>query len=107
MIQLYNVVEFLATFTELFVAYLVLRTIFYDKRKLTNYYIDAIMAASGTIMVLCCNKIALFSYFTIIIVGIYLSVSARIIYRINYITLFSAVGFYLLCMNSFDFLCYR
>ena len=61
MIQLYNVVEFLATFTELFVAYLVLRTIFYDKRKLTNYYIDAIMAASGTIMVLCCNKIALFS----------------------------------------------
>ena len=46
MIQLYNVVEFLATFTELFVAYLVLRTIFYDKRKLTNYYIDAIMAAS-------------------------------------------------------------
>ena len=107
MIQLYNVVEFLATFTELFVAYLVLRTIFYDKRKLTNYYIDAIMAASGTIMVLCCNKIALFSHFTIIIVGIYLSVSARIIYRINYITLFSAVSFYLLCMNSFDFLCYR
>ncbi|MBQ2800139.1 MAG: GHKL domain-containing protein [Lachnospiraceae bacterium] len=104
MSMLYVAIEFLASFTELYVAYLVLSTIFKDRRKSENLRADVIMAIIGTLMVLLCNRIELFSYFTIIIVSIYLSVSAKLIYKLNCITIFSVISFYLLCMNSFDFL---
>lgn len=101
---LYGTIEFMASFIELFVAYLVLSTIFKDERKIMNLCADAIMAVVGVIMVLLCNGIELFSYLTIVIVAIYLSVSAKLIYKVNFTPIFSVVSFYLLCLNSFDFL---
>lgn len=104
MSMLYGAIEFLASFIELFVAYLVLSTIFKGGKKIGNLCADAILAVIGVILVLLCNRIDLFSYLTIVIVAIYLSVSAKLIYKVNYITIFSVVSFYLLCLNSFDFL---
>jgi hypothetical protein len=103
MSALYIAIEFLASFTELYVAYLVLSILFQDRRKSEKLCVDAIMAIIGTVMVLLCNRVEMFSYLTIIIVSIYLSVSAKLIYKLNYITIFSVISFYLLCMNSFDF----
>lgn len=101
---LYVAVEYLASFIELFGAYFVLTAIFKGRRKIRSLYVDAIMAAIGVIMVLLCNRISLFSYLTIVIVAVYVSVSAKLIYKVNFISVFSVVSFYLLCMNCFDFL---
>lgn len=101
---LYGIIEFAASFVEIFVAYLVLLTIFKDKRIYRSLHIDILMTILGVGIVLACNKIALFSYFTILIVGLYLSLSAKIIYRVNLLGIFAVTSFYLICMNTFDFM---
>lgn len=99
----YSLIEFGASFIEIYIAYLVMSIVFKEKKKLTVSYVEIILAAIAAVGVLCCNKIALFSYLTIVLVGIYLSISARVFYQVNYLIIFSVVSFYLLCLNSFDF----
>lgn len=101
---MYEIIEFVSTLTELLIANLILETLFKSQRKYESLCADVTIAFIGSILVLLCNQVSLFSYFTIIITGLFLSISARIIYKINYITIFSVVSFYLLCMNCFDFL---
>lgn len=101
---IYGAVELLASFVELFVAYLVLSSVFQKERKVEKKKIDLIMSLVGVIMILLCNKVEFFSYITIVLVAAYLVVSAKLIYKANTVAIFSVVSFYLLCMCSFDFL---
>lgn len=101
---IYGAVEFLASFVEVFVAYLVLSSVFRGKRKYQRLTVDLVLSVIGVVMVLLCNRIELFSYLTIVIAAVYLAASARIVYDVNLVTLFSVVSFYLLCLNCFDFL---
>lgn len=101
---IYGAVEFLASFVELFVAYLVLSSVFQKERKVEKKKIDLIMSFVGVIMILLCNKIEFFSYLTLVLVAVYLVISAKLIYKANTVAVFSVVSFYLLCMCSFDFL---
>ena len=101
---IYGAVEFLASYVELFVAYLVLSSAFPKERKVEKKKVDHIMSFVGVIMVLLCNKIELLSYLTLVFVTTYLVVSAKLIYKVNIVAIFSVVSFYLLCMCSFDFL---
>lgn len=104
MVGLYALIEFGATFIEFYIAYLVMAIVFREKRiDSTLPYVEIILTVIATFVVFCFNQESLFSYLTIVIAGIYLSVSARIFYRVNYLTIFSVVSFYLLCLNSFDF----
>lgn len=100
---LYGLIEFGASFVEIYIAYLVMSIVFKEKRKMVPFYVEVILAIVAAFIVLCCNYVTLFSYLTIVIVGIYLSISARVIFQVNYLTIFSVVSFYLLCLNSFDF----
>lgn len=100
----YGAVEFLASFVEVFVAYLVLSSVFRGRRKYQRLTADLVMSVVGVVMVLLCNRVELFSYLTIVIAAVYLAVSAKIIYDVNLVTIFSVVSFYLLCLNCFDFL---
>lgn len=100
---IFGIVEFSASFVELYILYLIFVNIFKDQRKYGSVYIDIGLSIIGTIIVLFCNQLVLFSYLTIVIVGVYLSISTWILYDVNYITAFSIVSFYLLFMNSFDF----
>lgn len=101
---IYGAVEFLASFVEVFVAYLVLSSVFRGKRKYQRLTADLVLSAIGVVMVLLCNRVELFSYLTIVIAAVYLAVTAKIVYDVNLVTLFSVVSFYLLCLNCFDFL---
>lgn len=101
---IYGAVEFLASFVELFVAYLVLSSVFPKERKVEKKKIDPMMSFVGVIMILLCNKIEFFSYLTLVLVAVYLVISGKLIYKANTVVVFSVVSFYLLCMCSFDFL---
>lgn len=103
MMLVYGMAEFLSTFIEGFIAYLVFSDIFANKRKRGNRKTDMVLSLVITTMVLFCNQFVLFSYFTLILVEIYLSVSVWMLYGVNYITAFSVMSFYLVCMNFFDF----
>lgn len=100
----YSSVDLGASFVELYTAYLVFANVFEGNKKRKSIYKDIIMAIVGVLVVLFCNKFKLFSYVTIIIVWIYLSMSARMEYKYESAVIFSISGFYLLCMNCMDFL---
>lgn len=104
MIVFYNIVEFFAGLIEIFIAYKVLEIIFTSKRIRVVGHSDVLLSAVATGIVLIFNNIKLFSFFTIVFVGMFISISILFLYRINFITAFSVTSFYLLCMNSFDFL---
>lgn len=103
MMLVYGMTEFLSTFIECFIAYLVFSDIFLDKRRYGDRRMDIRLAIVGTVVVLFCNQFVLFSYFTLIVIEIYLSVSVWRVYQVNYITAFSVTSFYFTCMNFFDF----
>lgn len=103
MMLVYGMTEFLSTFIECFIAYLVFSDIFLDKRRYGDRRMDIRLAIVGTVVVLFCNQFVLFSYFTLILIEIYLSVSVWRVYQVNYITAFSVTSFYFTCMNFFDF----
>ena len=104
MIVFYNIVEFFAGFIEISIAYKVLEIIFTSKRIKFVGNSDVLLSAVATGIVLIFNNIKLFSFFTILFVGMFISITTLFSYRINFITSFSVTSFYLLCMNSFDFL---
>ncbi len=103
MMLVYGMAEFLSTFIEGFIANLIFSDIFSEKRKRGNRKTDIVLSVGLTTVVLFCNQFALFSYFTLIVVAFFLSVSVWRIYQVNYITAFSVMSFYLVCMNFFDF----
>ena len=100
----YSSVDLGASFVELYTAYLDIAHVFEGNKKRKSIYKDIIMAIVGVLVVLFCNKFKLFSYVTIIIVWVYLSMSARMEYKYESAVIFSISGFYLLCMNCMDFL---
>ena len=65
MMLVYGMVEFLSTFIEGFIAYLVFSDIFANKRKRGNRKTDMVLSLVITTMVLFCNQFVLFSYFTL------------------------------------------
>lgn len=101
---LYWAVEYGASFIECFIAYRVFSELFRGKRKKGNVYTDIVLSAFGAFVVLIFNSVALFSYITLFFAWVYLSVSAKILYKINIIFGFAATSFYFLCMYSIDFL---
>lgn len=104
MVKLYSLIEFGASFIEFYIAYLVMAIVFREKRRTSKFpHVEIILSAVAALVVFFLNQENLFSYLTIVIAGIYLSVSSRVFYRVNYLTIFSVVSFYLLCLNSFDF----
>lgn len=56
----------------------------------------------GMVATQCCNQIALFSYVTIAIWILYVSISTRFLYKASGIAIFSIASFYVLCINAFD-----
>ena len=100
----YNGIEFLASFVEVFVLYKIYSILLYKQRGKQNFILDRELAIIGTVLIQICNHVSIFSYFTIILFVLYMSITAKIIYRRKYIELFSIASFYVLCLSCFDFL---
>ena len=100
----YNGIEILASFVEVFVLYKIYSILLYKQRGKQNFILDRELAIIGTVLIQICNHVSIFSYFTIILFVLYMSITAKIIYRRKYIELFSIASFYVLCLSCFDFL---
>lgn len=99
-----NLIDLAASYLELFVLYEIYTELFEKNRRkndLKNAKLWVVFV--GTIVIALCNHVSVFSYFTIIICAIYTSTSALILFKINWIPLFSVSSFYILCLGYFDF----
>ncbi|GFI23338.1 hypothetical protein IMSAGC011_02126 [Lachnospiraceae bacterium] len=101
---IFELVEIIACFIEIFVLYKVYNAILCKYRCIQNKYIDIVLAVIGAFIIWMCNHISLFSYFTMLIFVLYISISSAFLYNINFIAIFSLASFYLLCLSCFDFL---
>jgi len=104
MSMVYKIVDFAASYLELFVLYEIYSELF-EKNKCWKSMTKAkiIVTAIGTVLVAVCNHISIFSYFTMIIGAIFLSSSALLLFKANWVSLFSVASFYIMCLSYFDF----
>lgn len=101
---LYRLVEIVASYIEIYVLYEIYEEIFFKyKRKLRDEW-KYIFAIVGTILIRCGNKISLLSYFTLLIFVLYLSITALVLYKKDFLCTFSISSFYALCVSCFDFM---
>ncbi|MBQ8802788.1 MAG: GHKL domain-containing protein [Tyzzerella sp.] len=100
----YKLVDFIASYIELFVLYEIYAELFAKNiRKKNILSIKILATVVGAIMVAICNHVSIFSYFTMIMGAVYMSISALLLFKINWIPLFSVASFYILCLSYFDF----
>lgn len=104
MTVVYGMVEILASFIELYILYRIYAGIyeFQNKGKENNWILA--FSILGTFMVRICNNTAAFSYFTILLLVFYTSVTSFGLYRKNYLKCLSISSLYILCLSCFDFL---
>lgn len=99
-----KLVDLAASYLELFVLYEIYTELFEkNKRKSVFRNSKVWVTFVGTLVIALCNYVSVFSYFTIIICAVYASVSALILFKVNWIPLFSISSFYILCLSYFDF----
>ena len=83
----------LASSVEVFVLYKIYSILLYKQRGKQNFILDRELAIIGTVLIQICNHVSIFSYFTIILFVLYMSITAKIIYRRKYVELFSIASF--------------
>lgn len=99
-----QIIEYAATFTEFFVFYRILDVMFRARRKNGAVYPGMIAAFAGAVLIFLCNRMVLFSYASIAAAGVFMTVSAYLLFELDAVSAFSMASFYLLCLNCFDFL---
>ncbi|MDY4670773.1 MAG: GHKL domain-containing protein [Oliverpabstia sp.] len=98
----YECVECIASFIEIFILYRIYNVLFGDLRKKRGKKEEIVFTLGAVVIVFFCNRVALFSYFTLLFGVLYMSFSALYIYKIKYIVSFSVSSFYFLCMAYVD-----
>lgn len=101
---IYESIELMASFIEIFILYKIHNILLYKQRGNQSEKVDILLALVGAAIIRLCNNVSSFSYFTMIFFVIYVSISAAFLYKTKYISLFSLASFYLLCLSGFDFL---
>lgn len=101
---IYESIELMASFIEIFILYKIHNILLYKQRGNQSEKVDILLALVGAAIIRLCNNVSSFSYFTMIFFVIYVSISAAFLYKTKYISLFSLASFYLLCLRGFDFL---
>lgn len=96
-------VEWMANFIEFFLFYCIEDVLFDKYRKIKNVKYEIIFSFVGMVFTTIFNYWKNFSYFTLLMGVLYLSISSVFLYYANYITLFSISSFYVLCISCLDF----
>lgn len=99
---LYEMIELAACFIEMYILYKIYDVILHKCRYMQNRRIDIYLASAGGLMIRMCNHISAFSYFTMLVALLYMSISAVFLYKTDLVMTFSIASFYLLCLSSFD-----
>ena len=103
MIFIYEGIELIASFIEMFILYKVHNSLLHKQRANQSEKVDILLALVGAAIIRLCNHVSSFSYFTMLFFVLYVSISAAFLYKTKYIALFSIASFYLLCLSGFDF----
>lgn len=101
---LYGTIEIAASFIEMCVLYKIYSVLLHKQRRNQSRLIDIFLIIGGTILIQVCNRVAAFSYYTLLVFVLYTSISAAFLYKMNYVVFFSVASFYLICLSCFDFL---
>lgn len=104
MTVVYESVELLANFIEMFVLYRIFDILLHKQRGDRDKNYDICFAIVGANIIQLCNHILLFSYFTMLIFVLYVVISATYLYKTKIVLFFSIVSFYLLSLSCFDFI---
>lgn len=100
---IYGMVELLASFIELYILYRVYAGIYEIQNKVKEDKWIFVLSILGTIIVRICNNTAVFSYFTILLLVLYTSITSFGLYRKSYLKCLSIASLYILCLSCFDF----
>lgn len=103
MIFIYEGIELIASFIEMFILYKVHNSLLHKQRANQSEKVDILLALVGAAIIRLCNHVSSFSYFTMLFFVLYVSISAAFLYKTKYIALFSIASFCLLCLSGFDF----
>ena len=98
---IYEIAEILASFIELLILYKIY-TLFFYKRREGNEKEELLIIVLGTVLVQVCNQISAVSYFTVLLVVVYVSITGHYIYREKYVVIFAISSFYILCVGCMD-----
>lgn len=104
MTLIYESIEMWASFIEIIVLYKIYGAMIGRKKHVSIAYLEYLWAVLGMLLMQGCNRISVFSYFTMLVFVLYVSLSALFMYEASYVILFSIACFYLLCLSCFDFL---
>lgn len=96
-------IEIFASFIELYIVYNIYENLLVDYRVKTKHKEFFLLSVLGAIVIRICNSVSVFSYFTMLIWVIYVSISICLIYKVNYIIYISIASIYLLILSCFDF----
>lgn len=100
---IYEIVELVACFIEIYVLYLIYQQALHGYRRISSRFPEIILSLVGVVVVRMCNQISVFTYFLTLFFVLYISFSSLLLYKIRYIVLVSIASFYFLCLVCFDF----
>ena len=96
-------VEFIASFVEIFILYDVFQILLSKKKGLQKTKLNWIIMIVALLIVQGLNAISLFSSATIIVIVLFWSITAKFLYATEYTTALSITGFYALTTVVYDF----
>lgn len=101
--SLSTLVEFVASFVEIFILYDIFQILLSKNKKLQKNKIVWFVMIAALLTVQELNAISLFSSATIIIMVLFWSISAKFVYSTEFTTALSITGFYVLATVVYDF----
>lgn len=102
---IYEIIEIIASFIEIFIAYQVFYNIL-GKQKIKNQTLllqEILLSFLGMFLIRLSNSVNIFSLFTVLVSAFYLCITGSILYKANFVKVLSITGLYILFMSYFDF----
>ena len=99
--MIYEIAEIMASFVELLILYRIYN-LFLNRRRYGNERKELLIIVLGTVLIHVCNHISIFSYFTMLLGIVYVSITGHYIYKGNYVVIFAISSFYILCVGCMD-----
>ena len=81
MIIIYESIELIASFIEIFVLYKIQYNLLHKQRGSQSEIVDILLALVGAVIIRIFNHVSSFSYFTMLFFVLYVSISAVFLYK--------------------------
>lgn len=103
MTVLYESIEFIASFIEIFLLYKIYGLLLHKQNTRQSRVADILLSIMEAIIIRTCNHIFVLPYITMLIFILYAVITCRIFYKASYIVIFAIASFYIVCLAGFEF----